>query len=107
MVESQYNSQALRRFVGIVLGREAIPDRTTLCNFGIFVVQNGVGEKVFEQVWKPQEANGFSVSRGIIVYATIITAPPSTKSNNKDKGCDPEMHQTKNGNRRRFGNDQS
>ena len=31
--ESLYDSQAMRRFVGIDLGREAVPDETTLCKF--------------------------------------------------------------------------
>ncbi len=41
------------------------------------------------------------MSRGTIVDATIIAAPPSTK--NKDKARDPEMHQTKKGNQWYFG----
>jgi IS5 family transposase len=39
--------------------------------------------------------------KGTIVDATIIAAPPSTK--NKQKGRDPEMHQTKKGNQWHFG----
>jgi IS5 family transposase len=31
--ESLYDSHAMRRFVGIDLGREPVPDETTICNF--------------------------------------------------------------------------
>lgn len=99
--ESLYDSQAMRRFVGIDLGREAVPDETTLCKFRHLLERNGLGEKLFGQVWKHLEASGFTVSRGTIVDATIIAAPPSTK--NKDKSRDPDMHQTKKGNQWHFG----
>jgi len=99
--ESLYDSQAMRRFVGIDLGREAVPDETTLCKFRHLLERNGLGETLFEQVWKHLEASGFKVSRGTIVDATIIAAPPSTK--NKDKSRDPDMHQTKKGNQWHFG----
>jgi IS5 family transposase len=47
------------------------------------------------------ESRGVRVSKGTIVDATIIAAPPSTK--NKDKAGDPGMHQTKKGNQWHFG----
>jgi IS5 family transposase len=31
--EALYDSQAMRRFVGIDLGREPVPDETTVCRF--------------------------------------------------------------------------
>ena len=99
--ESLYDSQAMRRFVGIDLGREAVPDETTLCKFRHLLERNGLGEQIFAAVWQHLEANGFTVSRGTIVDATIIAAPPSTK--NKDKARDPDMHQTKKGNQWHFG----
>lgn len=99
--ESLYDSQAMRRFVGIDLGREPVPDETTLCKFRHLLERNGLGEQLFGAVWTHLEASGFTVSRGTIVDATIIAAPPSTK--NKDKTRDPDMHQTKKGNQWHFG----
>jgi IS5 family transposase len=99
--ESLYDSQAMRRFVGIDLGREAVPDETTLCKFRHLLERHHLGEKIFASVWKHLETCGFTVSRGTIVDATIIAAPPSTK--NKDRARDPEMHQTKKGNQWHFG----
>jgi IS5 family transposase len=46
-------------------------------------------------------AKGLKVPTGTIVDATIIYAPSWTK--NADKARDPEMHQTKKGNRWYFG----
>ena len=99
--ESLYDSQAMRRFVGIDLGREGAPDETTVCKFRHRLEAHALGERIFQRVWEYLEANGLKVSRGTIVDATIIAAPPSTK--NKDKARDPEMHQTKKGNQWHFG----
>ena len=38
-----YDSRAMRRFVGIDLGREAAPDETTLCKFRRLVTEAEVG----------------------------------------------------------------
>jgi IS5 family transposase len=43
------------------------------------------------------EDSGMTLKTGTIVDATIIAAPSSTK--NDDKERDPEMHQTRKGNR--------
>ena len=99
--ESLYDSAAMRRFVGIDLGREAAPDETTLCKFRHLLEDNKLGKKIFEHVWKHLEAQGFSVARGTIVDATMIAAPPSIK--NQDKARDPEMASSKKGQQWHFG----
>jgi IS5 family transposase len=45
-------------------------------------------------------ATGHIMKGGTIVDAAIMNAPCSTK--NEEKACDPEMHQTKKGNKWRF-----
>jgi IS5 family transposase len=99
--EALYDSQAMRRFVGIDLGREPVPDETTVCKFRHRLEAHDLGRQLFERVWMHLEANGLTVSRGTIVDASIIAAPPSTK--NRDKARDPDMHQTKKGNQWHFG----
>ena len=94
--EAIYDSAAMRRFVGIDLGREAAPDESTLCRFRHLLEKHHLGRKPSEQVHWHLEANGMKVSKGTIVDATIINAPSSTK--NRDKQRDPDMHQTKKGN---------
>ena len=99
--EALYDSAAMRRFVGVDLGREAAPDESTLCRFRHLLEKHHLGRKLFEQVHRHLEANGMKVSTGTIVDATLINAPSSTK--NRDKQRDPDMHQTKKGNQWYFG----
>ncbi len=99
--EALYDSNAMRRFAGIDLGRESAPDETTVCKFRHLLEEHGLGKRIFEEVGRYLQKQGFKLSRGTIVDATIISAPSSTK--NKDKARDPEMHQTKKGNQWYFG----
>mgnify|MGYP001573688617 CR=1 FL=1 len=99
--EALYDSTAMRRFVGIDLGRERVPDETTILKFRHLLEQHRLGDALFGEVLRHLQGKGFKLSRGTIVDATIIAAPSSTK--NRDKARDPEMHQTKKGNQWYFG----
>lgn len=99
--EALYDSRALRQFVGIDLGREPVPDETTVCKFRHLMEQHNLGDQLFHLVNRFLQENGLKVSRGTIVDASIIHAPSSTK--NKKKQRDPEMHQTRKGNQWYFG----
>ena len=91
--EALYDSTSLRRFVGIDLGREPVPDATTILKFRRLINDKQLGQALFAKVGEELQARGFKVNTGTIVDATIINAPSSRK--NKDKARDPEMHQTK------------
>jgi IS5 family transposase len=99
--EALYESLSMRRFADIDLGREQVPDETTVCKFRHLLEKHDLGRKLFEHVHLHLEARGLKVSTGTIVDATIISAPSSTK--NAAKQRDPEMHQTKKGNQWYFG----
>jgi IS5 family transposase len=99
--EALYDSRAMRRFVGIDLGREPAPDETTVCKFRHLLEAHNLGDQLFALIAEYLQENGLKVSTGTIVDATIIDAPSSTK--NKDGKRDPEMHQTKKGNQWYFG----
>jgi len=99
--EALYDSRAMRRFVGIDLGREPAPDETTVCKFRHLLEAHNLGDQLFALIAEYLEENGLTVNTGTIVDASIIDAPSSTK--NKDGKRDPEMHQTKKGNRWYFG----
>jgi len=99
--EALYDSAAMRRFVGIDLGREPVPDETTVCRFRHLLEAHDLGTRMFEEVHRHLEASGIKVAKGTIVDATIINAPSSTKNANKAR--DPDMHQTKKGNQWYFG----
>ena len=95
------DSPTLRRFVGIDLGRERVPDATTLLKFRRLLEKYNLGEALFAQVGAVLQARGLKVGTGRVVDATIIGAPSSTK--NADKQRDPEMHQTRKGQQWFFG----
>lgn len=99
--EALYDSVSLRRFVGIDLGREPVPDATTILKFRRLLNEHKLGEALFAKVGQQLQAKGFKVNTGTIVDATIIGAPSSTKNANKAR--DPDMHQTSKGKQWYFG----
>ena len=99
--EALYDSRAMRRFVGIDLGREPVPDETTICKFHHLLEANNLGDQLFALIGEYLQESGIKVSTKTIVGATIIDAPSSTK--NKEGKRDPEMRPTKKGNQWYFG----
>ena len=99
--EALYDSPTMRAFVGIDLGREPVPDETTVCKFRHLLEQHGLGRALFDEVTRHLRGQGLTISTGTIVDATIIAAPSSTK--NATGTRDPEMHQTKKGQQWYFG----
>lgn len=99
--DALYDVPVFREFCRIDLGRERVPDATTLMNFRHLLEAHQLGAALFAKVGELLMANGMKLSGGTIVDATLIAAPPSIK--NRDKARDPEMHQTKKGNEWHFG----
>jgi len=77
--EALYDSLAMRNFVGIDLGREPVPDETTVCRFRHLLETHDLGQQLFDEVQRHLTAKGLKVATGTIVDATIINAPSSTK----------------------------
>src|SRR6201984_982542 len=71
--EALYDSLAMRRFVGIDLGREPVPDETTVCRFRHLLEEHDLGQQLFDEVQRHLAAKGLKVATGKIVDATIIT----------------------------------
>jgi len=99
--EALYDSRAMRRFVGIDLGREPVPDETTILKFRHLMEAHDLGEQLFVLIGAYLDENGLKVGKGTIVDATLIQAPSSTK--NQDKARDPEMKSTRKGMQWYFG----
>jgi transposase, IS5 family len=99
--EALYDSMVMRDFVRIDLGREPVPDETTVCKFRHLLEEHGLGGNMLETVNLHLQSRGVRITTGTIVDATIIHAPSSTK--NREQKRDPEMHQTKKGNQWYFG----
>jgi IS5 family transposase len=96
-----YDSQAMRKFAGIDLSVEAVPDATTLLNFRHLLEAYDLTQRLFAEVGALLEERKLLMKEGTIVDATIIAAPSSTKNARKER--DPEMHQTKKGNQWYYG----
>src|SRR5262249_61982523 len=77
--DALYDSAALRLVAGIDLGREPVPDETTVCRFRHLLEAHGLGRQLFDEVQRHLAAKGLKVATGTIVDATIINAPSSTK----------------------------
>ncbi|EIM03875.1 MULTISPECIES: IS5 family transposase [Rhodanobacter] len=101
MEDALYEIESMRRFAGLELNEEAIPDETTILKFRRFLEQHGLAVRILETVNSYLGKQGLLLRQGTIVDATIIQAPSSTK--NRDKQRDPEMHQTKKGQQWYFG----
>jgi len=99
--EALYDSAVLRQFVGIDLGREPVPDETTVCKFRHLLEEHRLGGRMLEAVNLHLQSQGVRITTGTIVDATIIHAPSSTK--NREQKRDPEMHQTRKGKQWYFG----
>ena len=99
--DALYDVPVFREFCRIDLGREPVPDATTLLNFRHLLEAHKLGAAMFAKVGELLLAKGMKLSGGTIVDATLIAAAPSTK--NRQKARDPEMHQTKKGNAWHFG----
>jgi len=99
--EALYDSAVMRGFVGIDLGREPVPDETTVCKFRHLLEEHQLGGQMLEAVNLHLQSRGVRITTGTIVDATIIHAPSSTK--NREQQRDPEMHQTRKGRQWYFG----
>ena len=99
--DALYDSQAMREFVGIDLGRENVPDATTLLKFRRLLEEHELGAAILVEVNALLTERGLLMRQGTVVDATIIAAPSSTKNSSGER--DPEMHQAKKGNEWHFG----
>ena len=101
MEEALIEVASMRRFAGIALITDRIPDETTILAFRHLLEKNDLGAQIFEAVKVHLNANGMAMRQGTIIDATIIAAPSSTK--NKKRERDPEMHQACKGKQWYFG----
>ena len=99
--EALYDIQSMRAFAGLELGRDAIPDETTILNFRHLLERHELTKAIFEGVAEHLAAKGELLRGGTIVDATLIAASPSTKI--KEQKRDPEMTSSKKGNQWYFG----
>lgn len=91
--DALYDIEPMRRFAGIELAEDTIPDETTILRFRHVLEEHKLTAAIFAEVRGLLEEKKLLLKSGTIVDATIISAPSSTK--NEAQARDPEMHQTK------------
>lgn len=101
MEDALYEIESMRRFAGLSLHDDRIPDESTILQFRHRLEQRDLGTQLFGSINAHLREAGIGVSKGTMVDATIIHASPSTK--NREKQRDPEMHQTRKGQQWYFG----
>ena len=101
MEEMLIDTPCFRRFAGIDMIEDRIPDETTILNFRHLLEEHRIAEKILETVNQSLREKGVMLREGTILDATIINAPSSTK--NKKGERDPEMHSVAKGKQWFFG----
>ena len=99
--EAVYDSQAFRGFLGLELGRDAVPDATTRLKFRHLLEDQNLTQTIFDTLNQMLRERGLLMNQGTLVDATLIAAPASTK--NKQHTRDPEMGHTGKGKPYYFG----
>lgn len=99
--DSVYEIHSIRKFVGIDIGSESVPDATTVLKFRRLLEEHQLSRAIFEEVNRSLASRGLYMKHGTVVDATIVAAPSSTKNESGQR--DPEMKQTKKGNQWHFG----
>jgi IS5 family transposase len=70
--EMLYEWPALRRFVGVDLGRAAAPDETTICRFRHLLEKHDLGGAMLDAANLHLAGKGIRITTGTIVDATIV-----------------------------------
>ncbi len=94
--DALYDSESIRRFVGVELGDDVVPDETTILRFRPLPERHQLTAAIFAAIRDLLTEKRLLLKAGTIVDATIISAPSSTK--NAAGVRDPEMQQTRKGN---------
>jgi IS5 family transposase len=95
MEDALYDIESMRRFAGVELGQDTVPDETTILHFRHMLEREGLTKAVFAKVAEHLEQSGLLMREGTIVDATIINAPRSNKNATGER--DPEMSSTRKG----------
>lgn len=101
MEEALHEVPLLRRFAGLDVRTDMIPDESTLLHFRHLLEQHEFTARLFDEVNAMLAEQGLLLREGTSVDVTLITALSSTKS--QDGKRDPGMTQTKKGNQWYFG----
>jgi transposase, IS5 family len=70
-----YDSESMRRFVGVEVGEDTVPDESSILRFRHLLEEHDLTRAIFEEVRGLLEEKGLLVKQGTIVDATVLAAP--------------------------------
>ena len=101
MEDSLYEVASMRHFAGLALHDDRIVDESTILQFRHLLARHHLRQGLFEAVEGHLREQGYHLSKGTIVEATLIAASGSRK--NKARERDREMRSTRKGGQYYFG----
>ena len=101
MEDSLYEVASMRNFAGLELNDERIPDESTILQFRHLLERHHLTQGLFEAVQEHLREQGYHLSKGTMVDATLIAASGSTKNQARER--DREMRSTRKGGQYYFG----
>ncbi len=101
MEEALHDMPVFREFAGLEGWDERLPDESTILRFRHMLEKHKVAVQILQTVNDLLSAKGMMLKSGAVVDATLIAAPSSTKNSSGER--DPEMKQSRKGQRWYFG----
>ena len=80
MEDALFEVPTMRRFAGIELISDKIPDETTILSIRHLLEKNNLGKEIYETVKAHIFSQGMTVRQGTIIDATLIAAHSSAKT---------------------------
>jgi len=87
----------MRRFAGIDMISDRIPDETTILTFRHLLEKHDLGQQIFEVVKAHLKDNGMAMKQGTIIDATLIAAPSSTSTRAKPECAEGDRMRSESG----------
>ena len=101
MEETLHDIALCCEFARLDPGATRLPDESTILRFRHLLEEHNLSIQLLATINATLAQKGLMLKTGIVVDATLIAAPSSTKNSTGQR--DPEMHQTKKGNQWHFG----
>ena len=78
--EALYDSRAMRQFVGIDLGKEPVPDESTILQFRHLMERNNLGDELFRLVNVYLAENGMAINRAPLSMRQLLVHRPRQRT---------------------------
>lgn len=95
MEDSLYEVASMRNVAGLALHDDRISDESTILQFRHLLARHHLTQGLFEAVQRHLREQGYHLSKGTMVDATLIEASGSTKNQTRER--DREMRSTRKG----------